>query len=176
MSETKIEIKRIKNSHYIENDNKKRTYLTKNGVATNFLKKNVEYINEIKNADPDINLTNVKIIEKPEDIYNGIIKSPKHDDFYLKTPNGKVYLYKNKKFTNKMNNWKDKREKEDYIDAIENYLGKKTKVSFSVYVFAREDKTKDPSVYYETYKTKDHRVIRKYNVTGYLTNTKKDQL
>eukprot|EP01080_Neovahlkampfia_damariscottae_P010051 gene10051-2370_t len=176
MSENKIEVKRIKISHYIENDNKTRTYLTKNGVATNFLKKNPSYVNEIKKIDPNINLTNIKIIEKPEEIYNGIIKSPKHDDFYLEMPNGKVYLYKNKKFTNKMNNWKDKREKEDYIDAIENYLGKKTKVSFSVYVFAREDKTKDPSVYYETYKTKDHRVIRKYNVTGYLSDTKKNQL
>eukprot|EP01080_Neovahlkampfia_damariscottae_P009065 gene9065-1160_t len=176
MSENKIAIKKIKSSHYIENDNKKRTYLIKNGVPTNFLKKNPNYINEIKKIDPNINLTNIKIIEKPEDIYNGIIKSPKHDNFYLETPNGKVYLYKNKKFTNKMNNWKDKREKEDYIDAIENYLGKKTKVSFSVYVFAREDKTKDPSVYYETYKTIDYRVIRKYNVTGYLSDTKKNQL
>ena len=77
-----------------------------------------------------------------------------------------------------MNNWRDKKEKEDYIDTIENYLGKKTKVSFSVYVFAREDKTKDPSVYYETHNTKDfmYRVIRKYNITGYLSDTKKKSI
>eukprot|EP01080_Neovahlkampfia_damariscottae_P011357 gene11357-4525_t len=164
MSENKIQIKKIKSSHYIEN-NKKRTYLIKNGKPTIFLKKNPNYINEIKNVDPNIDLSNIKIIEKPENIYNGIIKSPKHDDFYLETPNGKVYLYKNKKFTSKMNNWKDKREKEDYIDAIENYLGKNTKVSFSVHVFAKEDKNKDL-----------FRVIRKYNVTGYLSDTKKNQL
>ena len=73
-----------------------RTYLTKNGKPTIFLKKNQDTLTNLKNRS-SINLSNVKNIEKPKEIYNRIIKSPEYDDFYLETLDGKVYLCKNGK-------------------------------------------------------------------------------
>ena len=175
MSDEKIEIKKTTNSFYFE-QNKKRTYLMKNGKPTIFLKKNPEFINEIKKIDPTINASNIKIIEKPKDIYNGIFKSPKGNNFYLETPHGKLYLYRNGKFTNKLFDWKNKTEKEDYIEAIEDYLGGKIKATFTVYVFAKQDE-KIQGVYYETDPSNSNfRVIRKYNITGLITKTKANQL
>jgi len=85
----------VNNSHYIEANNK-RTYLTKNGKPTIFLKKNQDTLTNLKNRS-SINLSNVKNIERPKEIYNRIIKSPEYDDFYLETLDGKVYVCKNGK-------------------------------------------------------------------------------
>eukprot|EP01080_Neovahlkampfia_damariscottae_P003126 gene3126-5296_t len=56
-------------------------------------------------------------------------------------------------------------EKEDYIEAIEECLGEKQKVNFTLYTFAAEEGTKDKSV-----------VIRKHNITTYVTKTKIEKL
>ena len=115
-------------------------------------------------------------IVKPRSGEPGIVKSPKHDCFYLTTTHGKVFLYKNGKFTKRLNNWHDQEEKEDYIEAIEDYLGEKQKVNFTLYTFAAEEGIKDKAVYYETDGNIDFRVIRKHNVTTYVTKTKIEKL
>ena len=125
--------------------------------------------------------TKIAII-KPRSGEFGIVKSPKHNSFYLTTTHGKVFLYKNGKFTKRLNNWHDKDEKEDYIEAIEGYLGEKQKVNFTLYTFAAEDADedgnvkKDKAVYYETLNNIDFRVIRKHNITTYVTKTKIEKL
>eukprot|EP01080_Neovahlkampfia_damariscottae_P011443 gene11443-4608_t len=115
-------------------------------------------------------------IVKPKSGQDGIVESPKNNNFYLTTTHGKVFLYKNGKFTKRLNNWHDKEEKEDYIEAIEDYLGEKQKVNFTLYTFAAEEGTKDKAVYYETLKNTDFRVIRKHNITTYVTKTKIEKL
>ena len=121
-------------------------------------------------------------IVKPRSGDSGIVKSPKHNDFYLTTTHGKVFLYKNGKFTKRLNNWHNQEEKEDYIEAIEEYLGEKQKVNFTLYTFAAEavdedgKVMKDKAVYYETLNNTDFRVIRKHNITTYVTKTKIEKL